>query len=389
MEKTERIVAENPQELIGLRFRRLLSPAICKKIIQRRNGEISDSAANEKAEGVASAVGAALGYWEAKSTNLNSWIVSRYYALLHLTIAEQVAAGDESRDLASVQRHTEYGHGIATWRNESGEYPSNYLIYLLRSGYFCSYLKFRGYQDIPSFSLEKRLKAEPNQDQQGFCVSLGELLRRIPELEDFVEEYLNEPPLSIGITHSSHNMHLESEARQKYFDEKGGFGFSIPEEDQPRTKRTYIDLIPSSEAVSLDFVRSLKLPIEEISVGKDEVDKAKLYRGFIDHPREDYWWQHVKTYKSNYCGTTLVCPVFGKIGDPILIHFMTLYGLAITARYLPDLWRKITIGELNHVAALIEHYLSLVDNVIPLKMLERITGVRTIVVQPGSLNAPV
>lgn len=67
---------------------------------------------------------------------------------------------------------------------------------------------------------------------------------------------------------------------------------------------------------------------------------------------------------------------------------MTLYALSIVVRYLPLLWHEIEDGGLDHIRALIEHYISVFDNVLPKLAIERITGRRLIAVMPGSLEGP-
>jgi hypothetical protein len=68
---------------------------------------------------------------------------------------------------------------------------------------------------------------------------------------------------------------------------------------------------------------------------------------------------------------------------------MKLYALSIIVRYLPLLWHEIEDGKLDHIRALIEHYVVIVDNVLPQLAVQRLTGRRLIAVQPGSLQGPV
>jgi hypothetical protein len=70
----------------------------------------------------------------------------------------------------------------------------------------------------------------------------------------------------------------------------------------------------------------------------------------------------------------------------MLLHFVILYALSIVVRYLPALWHEIEDGALDHLRALIEHYLVIVDNVLPRLAIESIIGRRFIVVQPGSMQ---
>ena len=109
----------------------------------------------------------------------------------------------------------------------------------------------------------------------------------------------------------------------------------------------------------------------------------------LPYVKDKFWHEAVELYKSGYSGTTYIVPFWGTVRDPFVIHFIILYALSIIVRYLPSLWHEIEDGDLDHVRALIEHYLNIVDNVLPLLAVERITGRRLLIASPGSLAAPV
>jgi hypothetical protein len=93
------------------------------------------------------------------------------------------------------------------------------------------------------------------------------------------------------------------------------------------------------------------------------------------------------TYKSGYCATSIIVPFWDTI-EVFLLHFITLYALSIVVRYLPSLWHDIEDGDLNHIRSLIEHYVFVVDKILPRLILQRITGDRVAATQSGSLFAP-
>ena len=68
---------------------------------------------------------------------------------------------------------------------------------------------------------------------------------------------------------------------------------------------------------------------------------------------------------------------------------MTLFALSIIVRYQPSLWHDIEEGSLNHIRSLLEYYVTIVDEVLPAIAIERVTGIKTVVHQPGSWTAPV
>jgi hypothetical protein len=151
----ERLVAENLPEVIWLRLRRLTSFQLCRKVIERRTTGLESDVIDLKAKGMAWAIRSALGYWDATQGDLNAKILSRYYALLQISIAEQIASNDPSDTLTSIQRHTEFGHGLFMLQNPAVTFPDSYLVGCLTSGHFAAYAKKRAV-DLSTFSFERR-----------------------------------------------------------------------------------------------------------------------------------------------------------------------------------------------------------------------------------------
>lgn len=109
---TERLVAENVTEAVWLRLKRLSSENLCHQVLSKRHPEMEQEILATKSQGMSSAIRSALGYWETQQGGLNSKILSRYYAILQITIAEQIASPDPAENLATAQKHTEHGHGL-------------------------------------------------------------------------------------------------------------------------------------------------------------------------------------------------------------------------------------------------------------------------------------
>ena len=112
----EYYVADNVKELLQIRIKRLQDEEICRRVLKgKANTEkIQDEIIEKKAKGLSSAIKSSLGFWQQETTNLNSWILSRYYALLQITIAEQVSDLNNKKDLLQIQKATAYGHGLNT-----------------------------------------------------------------------------------------------------------------------------------------------------------------------------------------------------------------------------------------------------------------------------------
>ena len=51
----------------------------------------------------------ALGYWQSGAQALNAKVLTRYYALLQISIAEELSSPTSRSNLLSIQRRTEFG----------------------------------------------------------------------------------------------------------------------------------------------------------------------------------------------------------------------------------------------------------------------------------------
>ena len=141
--------AENTDEIVWLRLNRLKSVKLCEKLIRKKlakspNPNITEDVIKAKAVGLSSAIKSAIGYWQVKPQSINAKVLSLYYFLLQMTIAEQVSSVRNTDDLKTVQKHTENGHGLGTISAEDKDFPENYFTFAIRSGHFYSYSKFLG-----------------------------------------------------------------------------------------------------------------------------------------------------------------------------------------------------------------------------------------------------
>lgn len=393
MARVEHLVADDHNELVWLRFKRLTNSKLCEQLLNDKQIRLQVNLDHEilqrKAIGLASVVDSGLGYWEQNKNRLNSWVLSRYYALLQMTIAEQVASIKNTDDLGSVQRHTEFGHGLATFKS-SNNFPSDFLIYAIRSGHFYSYGKFL---DIPikDISLERKIR-DKNIPDPSLLISVKELFKRIPELQSVIREYFNECPLSFNIGSSRKNDSIRLEELRKrntttpFQSEDLSLESNI---EGGNEKITYISLYSHDETdITIEQLNCLGLPFFDVELIKDSHNNKKYFEAKFRHPLQGYWWEHISLYRSSYCATSIIAPVFNRIEDIVVINSMLLYGLSIIVRYMPDLWYEITSGELSIYSSLLEYYLTVFDRVMPKLMLERITELEMRVSYPGSLTAP-
>lgn len=394
-QKIEWLVGTDHDEMLLLRLSRFRSTEICNKLLTEKNEtsekKISPELINKKSIGLSSAIDSALNFYTVESKSLNTKLLLRYYALLQFTIAEEVASLNNESDLELIQKSTEFGHGLATYNKyvKGNNFTQNYYCYLLQSGHFYKYLEHLKVSNIKDFSFSSRIKKNSESISNNNLISLSELFRRIPELHTVIEEYIGEPPLTLNIGYNStKNNGIREERRDKYTKETGSFAFEAPPVTDDEVI-THISIIPSSINTNIDLLNKLCTPFSNFEIMEDKYDKHEFITCEFKHKNEGFWYHHLQTYKSSYCATTYIIPIFDQFNDPILINFMLLYSLSIIVRYLPDVWYKITLGELNHIGSLIEYYISIIDHVIPKMMLERITEKELYISMPGGFDSPV
>lgn len=371
--KIERFVADDIKEATWLRLNRLTSAQLCTKIIKENNPDLHEDIIRKKAEGMSSTVRSAFGYWNTKEGGLNSKILSRYYAILQITLAEQIASKDPKADIGYVQKHTEAGHGLFLFRDEQIKFPENMLIGCLNSGHFTSYLRNLNLP-IKQYASEKRPKKREDIDFAK-VISLPALLSRIPELQGVVGEYLNRNPMSFQFGYSDKNVFMQRERMEANLNKDENI--------------TYAYVYSESLETTADELNKYGFEIKNIRSDDTDRENGKAcFIGDVHHPANTIWWDYVESYKSNYCGTSVIVP-FWEIKDPFVLHLTVLYAFSIIVRYLPEMWYEIEYGKDDYFRALLEHYLVVVDNVLPRLALERLTGVRLSVSQAGGFNAPI
>lgn len=396
MKDREWIVGTDPDELYLLRLGRFKSFELSKRLLKEKEEKkglaLENELLNRKAQGLSSAIDSALNYFSVKSNSLNTKILMRYYSLLQFTIAEEVASLNNDSDLNKIQNNTSYGHGLAVYQSEGidDNFFNKFNCYILSNGHFSKYLKHLNYTNISNISINKRVSSEKEAiNEASKLISISRLFRTIPELHNMVEEIIDEPPLSLNIIYDSiPNYEIEEERREEYSKEIGTFAFKAP----PLTseeKISFLKILPNSRKLNIEFLNSLNLPFTNYKLRYDSYSGEEYISCQIEHSTKSHWWSDLNLYKSNYCASSIIPPIIGEIADPILINFMLLYSLSIIVRYLPALWYKITLGDLNHIGGLIEYYISVLDHVLPPLILKRITERDIHISMPGSLDAPI
>lgn len=384
--QSESFKAENSDEIVWLRLNRLKSVTLCSKLIRKKlensSVELDDEVIESKSIGLSAAIKSALGYLDDNSKNLNSKILSRYYFLLQLTIAEQVGSINNKDNLKSIQKHTEQGHGLGTIRDKSKSFPNDYYVFGLYSGHFYSYLKFLGH-DPKEFSLERRPRDFNRILEKDKIVLLNDLFRRIPELNNVIEEHTGQTPLNFRIGHSSRIMEDQIDNMKGLIDGKKNVS-----ENESLTKTTYISFYVNPNNVSTEYLESLNFPFYDYQIQEDPFSNSRHVIAKLDHTSK-YWFEGLHIYDSTNSASSIIAPLWNSINDPVAINYALLYSLSIIVRYLPDLWYEIESGKHDEYGALIEYYIHIMDHIIPKLMLERITDSLIQVHQPGSIFGPI
>lgn len=279
--RDESFKAENVDEIVWLRLNRLKSVKLCENLIRRKlekfpNPSVTEDMIKSKAIGLSSAVDSAIGYWQVRPKSLNAKILSRYYFLLQMTIAEQVSSVKNTDDLKVVQKHTENGHGLGTIIDPNQEFPFNYFTFAIRSGHFYSYAKGIGIE-TKKFDFEKRPRIFDGILDKSKTVNLLDLFRRIPELSNVIEEYTDLPPLSFHVGHSEKNMQEDLDGVEEHIEKTGKFTLQVP--DNSITKTTYVSVYSESDKITSDFLNSLNLPIKDFTLMSGFDPKEKYLTG--------------------------------------------------------------------------------------------------------------
>lgn len=381
MRNKENFVAENPNQIILLRLKRLMDVELCNRLIKKKYEQnqlpIHEDIINKKAIGLASTIRSVLGYWLTETNDLNTWILSRYYAIFQMTIAEQVASINNIDTLEEIQKHTIIGHGLGFLAGNLTIFPNEFYVYILKSGHFSNYLKFKGIS-LNDGRIEKRLSSVPiDENERCKLTSITDLFRRIPELHPLIEEYFGTYALSFQVVSDI----LANSERKRT-------NLKVPNGKEITDLLIISKNIRNFESGIHDTLSS-EFPFKNLKIKADSYNKEESYFSCeFNHPTDSFYLENLKTHKSSYCGTSIIIPILKEITEIELIHFMLLYSLSITVRYMPNLWYEVTSGKLSFISSLLEYYLTVLDNVMPNVFLEKITGVKTLVHQPGSLSAP-
>jgi hypothetical protein len=195
------------------------------------------------------------------------------------------------------------------------------------------------------------------------CVE--DLFGSIPELAELFEEVFEGKPRWVQPT-------LDKDSQ-----------WAIPMTGFARTEqtRTYSIFIDGSGRLDANDIASFPGPITQIEEMASS-DQSRRFRAAVDHVGKNMWWEALTLHSSPYVRGALIKPVYGVISEYRMISVILLYALSIVVRYRPSLWRRVQEGDLDHMRAIIEAFLTIVERVLPEEFLEKVLNQKVHARQP-------
>lgn len=365
------LLAEAPIDAIWLRLRQLASVTLARKLLESRAREatitLDAGVLNTKAEGMAFALRNAIDYFNVRDgQNVSQRVLNLYYGSMSFAFAEMLAAPTGPATLSEIEESTKQGHGLCTVDGER-EGLEHIVVGAIATGFFPTWMKFLG---LPTDALPKqkpKVYGDLAKQAATTWVTIERLFARIPEVADLFTDIFDAKPAWVTPIYDQSANKMPSLYGKK---------------EQPST--TYALLLDDSARLTGDDIAAFPGPISQITeVPSDE--SGRQFRVAVDNTGKKIWWDALPLHHSPFERTALIRPLFGVVGEYRAICVVLLYALSIVVRYRPSIWRRVQEGDLDHLRVLIEAFLAVVERVLPEQFLERVTGQRIFVKQPGAL----
>lgn len=368
------IQSENPIEQLWLYLSSLESIELSKKFISKRAGNrgisLDETILTEKAVGTAYCLRNAREYLRPPSMEWSKRILNTYYGLMSIVEAILIADPKTNYDLEKLEKATTLGHGLKNIDDKNDQFPKAQKIYVTSGGLFAEYLKYREV-NTDSIKINRKI-TNASELSSSECVSIDELLARIPEISNLYFEMAGKMPLCVGISKDTH------------CSEEKKTGNSQPVNTDEGLEETWLRLFfPSSP--TLEFIEELCIGLENYELYTRKTGKRPMYWvGRIKHKQNNAWETSIKLHKSPMASSYWIKPVMGSIEDYLSINYMLLYILSILVRYRPKIWREISEGHLDNYFAVIKYYIEAVSRGLPQIALQKVSGRKVTVYQPGT-----
>ncbi|WP_206684182.1 YaaC family protein [Teichococcus aerophilus] len=369
--RERRLLSEVPIDAIWSRLSRLKSATLARKAVDARAAasgfQLAAASLQTKGDGLAYAVRNAADYFALKDVgNLSQRILNLYYGCLAFAFAEMLAASDGPAELSSIEDMTKQGHGLWTHDGQDEGF-GGLAVGPTGSGFFLNWTQSMGVSPVATMKKKPRQASDLLAAPEGSWATMEQLFARIPEVGDLFEDVFSGSPAWVSPS-------IEHRANQR----TGLFG------GNDRAETSYILLADDSGRMTAETLVGLRGPIREITP-LPSGSRARHFRAAVDHPDAEYWFSTLDVHRSPFGMGGLILPLFGSVTQYRAICFVILYGLSIVVRYRPSLWRRIQEGDLDHMRALVEAFLTTVERVLPEQFLESITGEKMSVGHPASL----
>lgn len=363
------IIEENPLEQIYTQLRALTSKTVAQKAVElyarRQNIEFDETVIKSKAEGVSYLVQNAIDYYDNASTeNMTQRMLNLYYGTIALMEAEMLVYGEQYKELAEIEQVTKNGHGMMTFGNaESG--LSEFYVGVLNKGLFQAWLSHRNV-DVTGFPDSKK-KAEKSE----WKISLNQLLYCIPELENILLEVDEDyRPGYLFPSYDSVFNHTRGFSRETHY--------------QRKYHGSYVDMIDMTGRADENLVHELPGRIMVIGPYEDSITDSKGWRVFVQHRKGGRHFDEYKTHKG-LSASMILKPLFGITNDWEVYAVMILYTLSIIVRYMPNLWARISHGDLDHYKAVFYQFSRVAERELTQVFLEKLTGKHVVIQHPQGL----
>jgi hypothetical protein len=366
------LLSEEPIDAIWLRLRQLQSVTLAKKIIAERASQggtsLSKESIGSKAEGVAYALRNATDYFRtADIRNVSQRVLNLYYGSMAFAFAEMLASPHGPSTLTDIEDSTKRGHGLYTLDGLRGGLE-NLVVGIETPGFYPAWIKSMGIavDAVPNRNKRPHQYEELAKLPAWSWLTIEQLFGRIPEVADLFNDIFESAPGWIT----------------PFYDQSANQGVSLFGSNTPPS-RSYVQFVDESSRFTKQDIAAFPGPISEIAEVTSE-HPGRYFRAAIDHGGKGVWWEALQLHHSPFKRNTLILPIFETVGEYRAICLALLYGLSIVVRYRPSIWRRVQEGDLDHMRALTEAFLAVVERVLPEQFLECITGQQVSAKQPGS-----
>ena len=364
-----RIIEENPLQQIYTHLRSLTSTTVVRQAVLRHADKAGITLETDviiaKAEGVTYLVQNAIDYYNQVSTgNMTQRLLNLYYGTLALMEAEMLMRGDAFKNLSEIEKITSSDHGMTTFGE--AESLQDFYVGVMDRGLFQAWLSHRGV-DVSGFE-KSRQKAEKSE----YVISLDDLFRHIPELQDIMQE-----------TEEDYKPYFLFPYFDALFSHTSGLHGRVYEPEYPGS---YISFLNREGHADLEWERQLiegfiaPFTITGVYSERDSIG----WRAFICHPQGTYHHENYHTHKGMNA-SMVISPLFGRTDDWEVFAVMILYALSIIVRYLPNLWTRIMHGDLDYYKALLYQFSRVAERELTQIFLERLTGKNVMLIHPQSV----